>query len=148
MKFLPIIFSAVISLFSQSVNAGIDDKNFGTLKVSSISSIYDGDTFRAIIKDVHPLLGERIGIRVSGVDTPEIRGKCKLEKSLAKKAKKFTVNFLRSSKKIELRNVTRGKYFRIVADVYGDGRNLTKLLIRSGHAVKYDGGKKSKDWCK
>ena len=44
--------------------------------------------------------------------------------------------------------MTRGKYFRIVADVYGDGRNLTKLLIRSGHAVKYDGGKKSKDWCK
>ncbi len=145
MKLVPVIFAAA---FSVSANAGIDNKNFGTLNVSSISSIYDGDTFRAIIKDVHPLVGERIGIRVSGVDTPEIRGKCQLEKSLARKAKQFTVNFLRSSNNIELRNVTRGKYFRIVADVYGDGRSLTKALISSGHAVAYDGGKKSKDWCR
>jgi endonuclease YncB( thermonuclease family) len=127
--------------------AGVDDENFGSLKVKEVTSIYDGDTFRANIEGVHPLMGKRIGIRVSNVDTPEIRGKCPKEKVLAKKAKQITVAVLREAKTIELRNVTRGKYFRIVADVYADGQNLTKILINSGYAVPYDGGKKSKDWC-
>ena len=42
----------------------------------------------------------------------------------------------------------RGKYFRIVADVYADGVSLTDKLIKSGYAVPYDGGTKAKDWCK
>ena len=41
----------------------------------------------------------------------------------------------------------RGKYFRIVADVYVDGENLAEALIDSGMAVKYDGGKKNTSWC-
>ncbi|MCG7499358.1 thermonuclease family protein [Vibrio sp. Of7-15] len=138
----------LILLISGSANAAsIKDKNHGTLTVSEVTSIYDGDTFRANIKDVHSLIGERIGIRVSGVDTPEIRGKCKKEKALAQKAKQLTVNFLRSAKKVELKNVKRGKYFRIVADVYADNESLTEALIDSGLAVAYDGGTKVKNWC-
>jgi micrococcal nuclease len=40
----------------------------------------------------------------------------------------------------------RGKYFRILADVYVDGENLTDLLISAGHARPYDGGKRE-GWC-
>lgn len=57
--------------------ASIRYKNHGTLLVSEVTSIYDGDTFRANIKGLHSLIGERISIRVAGIDTPEIRGKCK-----------------------------------------------------------------------
>ena len=41
----------------------------------------------------------------------------------------------------------RGKYFRILADVYIDGKNLADDLIKAGHARSYDGGKRL-GWCK
>jgi len=42
----------------------------------------------------------------------------------------------------------RGKYFRVAVDVFVDGGLLGQLLIENGHATKYDGGRKNKDWCK
>nr|VFK58723.1 MAG: nuclease homologue [Candidatus Kentron sp. TUN]VFK67459.1 MAG: nuclease homologue [Candidatus Kentron sp. TUN] len=116
--------------------------------VETIDSVYDGDTFRATIADWPPIIGHRMGIRVNGVDTPEIRGKCRKEKELAKAARQYTATVLQEAEFVELRNIRRGKYFRIVADVYVDGENLSEKLIRDGHAVEYDGGKKTKNWCK
>ena len=144
------ILAIIPFLFACSAveSRSIKQADFGSLEVSKVTSIYDGDTFRANLKDVHPLIGKRIGIRVSGVDTPEIKGKCFKEKMLAQKAKQFTVSILRSAKRIELRNVKRGKYFRIVANVFADGNSLTEQLINSGLGVSYSGGKKIKNWCK
>ena len=65
-------------------------------------------------------------------------------KALARKAKQFTVAKLRGAKVIELKNMKRGKYFRIVAEVWVDGQNLGQLLIENGLAKPYDGGKKLK----
>jgi len=124
----------------------LSNKNYGSVVVSEVASIYDGDNFRANIKGYPDLLGYRISIRVNGVDTPEIRGKCEQEKILARKAKQFTVNALRNAKKIELFNMKRGKYFRIVADVYVDGISLADGLISNKLAVPYEGGTKQ-DWC-
>ena len=87
-------------------------------------------------------MGERIPVRVLGVDAPEIRWKCQSEKIKAVEAKQFTVQALRSARTIELRNMQRGKYFRILADVYVDGKNLADGLIKSGHARAYDGGQR------
>ncbi|MCW8831420.1 MAG: thermonuclease family protein [Gammaproteobacteria bacterium] len=84
---------------------------------------------------------------MNGVDAAEIRGKCESEKIAAKKAKQFTVNALRSAKVVELRSIKRGKYFRILADVYVDGLNIAEALIRSGNARPYHGGKRL-EWCK
>ena len=42
--------------------------------------------------------------------------------------------------KIKLKNMRRGKYFRIVADVYVDGVNLAKELNRVGLGKEYGGG--------
>jgi endonuclease YncB( thermonuclease family) len=142
----PIVIVALLSTSFLSY-AGINDKLHGTLHVSEVTSVYDGDTFRVNISGIHTLIGERIGIRVAGIDTPEMRGKCDKEKQLARKAKQYTVAFLRNAKKIELRNVKRGKYFRIVADVYADGISLTDALIHYNLGVTYDGGTKAKDWC-
>tara|TARA_R110000850_G_scaffold148836_5_gene271204 strand:- start:15162 stop:15599 length:438 start_codon:yes stop_codon:yes gene_type:complete len=142
---LLLLLLLIVSGSSYAVS--IKDRNHGSLTVSEVTSIYDGDTFRANISGVHSLIGERIGIRVAGVDTPEMRGKCQKEKDLARKAKQVTVETLRSAKVIELRNTKRGKYFRIVADVYVDNKSLTDILISSGLGVAYDGGTKAKDWC-
>lgn len=139
--------SRLLFLFLFIANTLFAAQQYGNVFVDEVTSIYDGDTFRVSIKDYPAIIGNRVAIRVNGIDTPEIRAKCKKEKLLARKAKQFTVNFLRTSKVIELRNIQRGKYFRIVADVYGDGVNLTTELIKHKLGVAYDGGKKSKNWC-
>ena len=121
--------------------------NYGSIVISGITSVYDGDTFRANIPDYPPIVGENIGIRIKGIDTPEIRGKCAKEISLAKDAQSFAEKTLRSAEVVELRNLQRGKYFRIVADVYADGINVGDELVKESLAVVYDGGRKTKDWC-
>jgi endonuclease YncB( thermonuclease family) len=127
--------------------ASIRNKNFGSIRVDEVTSIYDGDTFRATVRAWPQIVGERIGIRINGIDTPEMRGKCAAEKALAREAKQHAVALLRRAKTVELRNMKRGKYFRIVADVYADGVSVGQSLIGRGLAVPYDGGKKLKDWC-
>ena len=122
-------------------------KDYGNVTVSEVTSIYDADTFRVNIKGYPPIVGERIPVRVLGVDAPELSGKCEAEKIKAIQAKQFTVQALRSAKIIELRNIQRGKYFRILANVYVDDKNLADSLIKAGHARVYDGGKRL-GWCK
>ncbi len=129
-------------LFSCAVNA----KDYGSVLVKQVVSIYDADTFRVDIDGYPAIIGQRMPVRVLGVDAPELRGKCNSEKIKARQAKQFTVELLRSARTIELQNIQRGKYFRILADVYVDGLNLAELLISSGHARPYDGGKRA-GWC-
>lgn len=140
------MYKKVFLLMALCFAGAAQAKDYGTVLVSEITSIYDADTFRVNIKDYPPIVGERVSIRVNGVDAPEIRGKCESEKIAAQKAKQFTVAALRSAKTVELRNIERGKYFRILADVYTDGKNLAEGLIKSGHARAYDGGKRE-GWC-
>lgn len=144
MKKLIFLMSMVMACSS---TASINDSNFGSIRVSSVDSIYDGDTFRVNVNQLHPLIGERIPIRVAGIDTPEIRGKCKKEKKLAQQAKQFTASAIRKSQSIELHNLKRGKYFRVLADVKLNGYDLAQALIERGLAVPYQGGKKV-DWCR
>ena len=138
---------AILLIFAMPVMT-LADITYDSVSIAEVTSIYDGDTFRANIPDYPPIIGQHMGIRINGVDTPEMRGKCEQEKLLARKAKQYTVTMLRSAKTIELRNMQRGKYFRIVADVYADGQSVGGGLVREGLAVVYDGGKKVKDWCK
>ena len=49
---------------------------------------------------------------------------------------------LANARRIELRNIKRGKYFRILADVWLDGKRLSQGLIKAGHARVYKGGKR------
>jgi micrococcal nuclease len=41
---------------------------------------YDGDTIRFNLPGYPPIVGKDIRVRVNGIDTPEIKGKCKKEK--------------------------------------------------------------------
>ena len=119
---------------------------YGTVIVSRVISVYDGDTFRVDIDSLPPIVGKNIPIRLNGVDTPEIRGKCKYEKDLAIKARDFVRNKLANAKEIKLNNLQRGKYFRVVANVMVDGVSLEQELLDNELAYKYTGGKKS-SWC-
>ena len=54
----------------------------------------------------------------------------------------MVTDILKDADQIVLRNMERGKYFRIAADVIVDGENLSDLLIGAGMAIRYNGGKK------
>jgi endonuclease YncB( thermonuclease family) len=133
----------ILSLGVYSVQAAPE---YGTVTVSKVISVYDGDTFRADIDSLPPIVGKNIPIRLNGVDTPEIQGKCEYEKDLAIKARDFVRNKLANAKEIKLTKLQRGKYFRIVADVMIDGVSLEQELLENKLAYKYTGGKKS-SWC-
>ena len=120
---------------------------YGTVTVSKVISVYDGDTFRVNIDSLPPIVGKNIAIRVNGVDTPEIRGKCQYEKNLALEARDFVRGKLANAKEIKLTNLQRGKYFRVVANVLVDGVSLEQELLDNKLAYSYDGGKKL-SWCK
>lgn len=110
---------------------------------------YDADTITFNVPGVHPLIGKKINVRVSGVDTPEVKTKNSCEKDKARNAKKLVANLLKHAKRIDLLNIKRDKYFRINAEVVIDGKLLSHYLLKNGLAYSYDGGtKKNVDWCK
>ena len=133
-------------LFSGSniVNA---KQKFGDYEGAIYVRYYDGDTITFNLPKLHPIIGKKIAVRVNGIDTPEIKGKCDKEKYDAEQAKGMVEDFLKDAERIDLKNMERGKYFRIVADVYADGENLAEALVDSGMAVRYNGGKKNVRWC-
>lgn len=138
-----LLFTLVILLcFITSAHAG--KKTYGNIIITDIHSVYDGDTFKINIPDWPSIIGDTISIRVYGIDTPEIRGTKGETKQLALKAKAEAIKILQSAKVIELRNLRRGKYFRIIAEVYVDGKSFSRLMIKSGMAKEYFGGKRPK----
>jgi len=134
------LFFTLISFNSQAA------PQYGTVTVSKVISVYDGDTFRVDINSLPPIVGKNIAIRVNGVDTPEIRGKCQYEKNLALEARDFVRDKLSNAKEIKLTNLQRGKYFRVVANVLVDGVSLEQELLDNKLAYRYDGGRKL-SWC-
>ena len=141
MKILLTIALITISFATQAA------PQYGTVTVSKVISVYDGDTFRVNIDSLPPIVGKNIPIRVNGVDTPEIRGKCQYEKDLALEARDFVRNKLANAIEIKLTNLQRGKYFRVVANVLVDGVSLEQELLDNELAYEYSGGKKL-SWCK
>jgi micrococcal nuclease len=136
MKFLLILTLATLALSVQAA------PQYGSVTVSKVISVYDGDTFRVNIDSLPPIVGKNIAIRVNGVDTPEIRGKCQYEKDLALEARDFVRGKLANAKEIKLTNLQRDKYFRVVANVVVDGVSLEQELLDNGLAYEYSGGKK------
>ena len=99
------------------------------------------------ILNVHPLLGEKIGVRLARIDAPEVRTKCATEKKKGIEARDALVERLRQATVIDLREVERGKYFRVVAEVIADGENLSDVLLARGLAWPYDGGTRERPYC-
>jgi hypothetical protein len=107
---------------------------------------YDGDTITVTIPQLHPLFGKEISVRLKGIDTPEMKSKNPCEKEKARVAKKFVEHLLSKGKQIHLVDVEREKYFRILASVEVDGKDVSTLLLKNKLAVQYDGGTKTSDF--
>lgn len=110
---------------------------------------YDSDTITFNIPKVPKLIGEKINVRVAHIDSPEKNGKLPCEKETARTAKNLVENLLKRAKRIDLLNVKRDKYFRILADVRIDGQDLKEVLLKNKLAYNYEGRTKEKlNWCK
>jgi len=131
-----------------SVNGAKNDHTYGSFKGVHYVKNYDGDTITVNIPGVHSIIGSDMMIRIRGIDTPEMKAGCPAELEKARQAKKMVRSLLKSAKQINLHKAGRGKYFRIIADVEFDGKDLGAILVKNGLAVDgYNGGKKTHDWC-
>lgn len=137
-----LLFSLLVSTTSLFAH---EAKDWGSLEVAEVVSVIDGDTIKVTIPQVHPLLGEKIPVRIAHIDTPELSSTVKSVQELAYKAKAFTEQVLQQAHCIELRHVRRDKYFRILAEVYVDNISLGDLLVQEGLAKPYH-GKTKPDW--
>lgn len=111
--------------------------------------IIDGDTLQVPRDQVAKIIsGLDLHIRLRGVDTPELKGKCRAEIRAAQQAATFTADSLKRAKKIEIGSIEWDKYGgRVDADLFLDGKSLGKMLIDRGLARPYNGGTRG-GWCK
>ena len=112
---------------------------------AKVVSVYDGDT----VKVVFPLQGilYRWNCRLTGVDTPELRCRCKLQKAYGYKVR----DALREkilNKVLLIKCGEFDKYGRLLAKLYvcqddcDKDSSVNEWLIENGYAFSYDGGTK------
>ncbi len=109
-----------------------------------VVSVYDGDTL-TVDANPWPGLTARTKVRVAGVDTPEIRGKCQAEKDQAIRARDFVRSTVGAT--VQLTNIRHGKYAgRVIAVVWVNEQKLSDLLIVENLGRPYHGGRRE-GWC-
>ena len=102
------------------------------LRSSQGRTAYDGDTIRITMPGLPPELSEML-VRVAGVDTPEIRGKCISERVSAIRARDFVIRSLAEANSVSFCNPKWGKYGkRVIAEVVLDGKSLAATIIERG----------------
>lgn len=117
-----------------------------------VDYVYDGDTIYIKMKELPKEL-QKVGIRVRGIDTPEIKGKCEKERQLAQKARQFSYNLIKQhGAVIYIRNIKWDKFGgRVDGDVLvGEPRiSLAMVLLEKGLANPYMGGYRDPmRWCR
>ena len=107
-----------------------------------VIKVYDGDTITIITKLPYENSElYRFSVRLSGIDTPEMKSQCIEEKKMAKEAQESLSNLI-LHKQITLKNVKTEKYGRILADVYLGETNINKWMLEQHLSVEYNGGTK------
>lgn len=128
--------------------------------------VHDGDTIEIQLTLPEPL--NKVSVRILGIDTPEMpaasytttgklsRAKCDKEAKLALQAQAYVASLVKDNgNMLLLKEYSWDKYGgRIDADTYvvdlntGTTINIAAQLLQHGLAVEYNGGTKTKDWCK
>ena len=86
-------------------------------------------------------------MRIRGIDAPEVRGDCDLERIRAAEAT-AALEGLVGAGPVQLTTIEGDKFYgRVVADVINPaGENVGPALVASGHARPYD-GETRQGWC-
>jgi len=105
--------------------------------------VYDGDTVHIVFKQPHSTECFKWVIRLSGIDTPEMKSKNVNEKQAAVASRDFLRNLI-LDKIIIVECGNFDKYGRLLGELYLEGNpvSLSKQMIEKGYAKAYDGGTK------
>lgn len=108
-------------------------------------SVYDGDSITVVFMPQGLDKFYKYKIRLTGIDTPEIRTKNENEKKKAILVR----DFLREkilNKIITIKCENFDKYGRLLAKVYmiGETKNINDIMIEKKYAYAYDGETKQK----
>ena len=115
-----------------------------------LDRVVDGDTIDAEI-DLGFDVSVKKRIRFQGINAPESRTRDLEEKARGLAAKDRLKVILEGAKEIQLCSHGVGKYGRCLGELhidFLDGKecltlvNVNELLIKEGHAMAYDGGKR------
>ena len=100
-----------------------------------VTKVYDGDTVTVDIDLGFGVHLKKQRLRLLGINAPEVRGDSRTQ-GLASR------DFLR--KKILKKNIVvkthkdkKGKYGRLLAEIFLDKENINQLLLSEGHAIVY-----------
>lgn len=132
-------------LLAAPLTAGAAERIRGPVE-AEVVRVLDGDSV-AVRAHVWPGHIVEVIVRLAGIDTPELKGRCEAERRLAHEARTMLEHTLASGRALLL-DVTFDKYGgRAVARVLGgDGEDLAAQLIAARLARPYDGGTKA-GWC-
>jgi len=115
---------------------------------AKVVRVIDGDTVDVDIDLGFGIWQMNERVRIMGIDTPESRTRDKIEKKfgLAAKAK---LKSLLGPKPILQTTISKkgedmkGKFGRVLGDFLIDGKQVTEIMCKTGHAVPYFGGAKA-----
>ena len=112
-----------------------------------LKRVIDGDTVDVDIDLGFGIWQMNERVRIMGIDTPESRTRDKIEKKfgLAAKAK---LKSLLGPKPVLQTTISKkgedmkGKFGRVLGDFLIDGKQVSQIMCKEGHAVAYFGGSK------
>jgi endonuclease YncB( thermonuclease family) len=141
----PLATAAAVLILAGSTGPGARDVLAGPVP-AEVVEVLDGDT---IAVRARIWLGQELAthVRLAGIDTPELHGKCERERRLAAAARDLLASRL-VERRVTLQDVQFGKYAgRVVARVATEsGEDVADVLISAGLARPYGGGSR-RPWC-
>ena len=110
-----------------------------------IVAVIDGDSLRVRTACLPPPPSVTL-VRLSGIDTPELHGKCEQERADAALALRFVRGRIAGARVVHIVQAGREKYGRPLVAVVLDGHDLASDLVVKGLARRY-GGEARGSWC-
>lgn len=142
-----LILTSAISAAAVAVTAPAEaGKTFRGPVEAVVVDVIDGDTFLA---DAHIWPGHalRVNIRIRGIDAPEMKARCVVEREAALQARDVLASLV-SQRTVSISNIAGAKYYgRVLADVATeDGSEIADMLLEQKLVRPYSGGKR-RGWC-
>ena len=112
---------------------------------AKIRRFVDGDTIDVDIDLGFGMILSKQRIRLYGIDTPESRTRDKEEKFYGKLAAQFLKDQCKKGSCITLRTYLdkKGKYGRILGEIFVEDVNINQLMVEQHMAVEYHGQSKT-----
>lgn len=113
-------------------------------RIAKVERIVDGDTMDVVFDLGFDVL-LRSRIRLFGIDTPESRTRDLTEKVFGLASKDYLKHMVSEAKTVVCKTHVadaRGKFGRVLGEIWCDGVNINQRMVDEGYAVTYYGENK------